>query len=99
MVTHSSILARRIPWRDKTARLQSTGLQSRTRLSNFTFTFTLANASCSTFFIFIFSEGVLLFPKIHTKLLSVGSQVSYKTEAIIFEVTWQLIPNYIDRSY
>ena len=84
---------------EEPARLQSTGLQSRTRLSNFTFTFTLANASCSTFFIFIFSEGLLLFPKIHTKLLSAGSQVSYKTEVIIFEVTWQLIPNYIDRSY
>ena len=73
--------------------------KSRTRLNYFTFTFTLANASCSTFFIFIFSEGVLLFPKIHTKLLSAGSEVSHKTETIIFEVTWQLIPNYIDRSY
>ena len=36
MVTHSSILAWRIPWTEKPGRLQSTGLQSRTRLSDFT---------------------------------------------------------------
>ena len=37
MVTHSGILAWRIPWTEKPDRLQSTGSQSRTRLSDFTF--------------------------------------------------------------
>ena len=32
MVTHSSILAWRIPWTEEPGGLQSTGLQSRTRL-------------------------------------------------------------------
>ena len=36
IVTHSSILAWRIPWMEDPGRLQSTGLQSQTRLSNFT---------------------------------------------------------------
>ena len=36
--THSSILAWKIPWMEDPGELQSTGLQSRTRLSNFTFT-------------------------------------------------------------
>ena len=39
MATHSSILAWRIPWTEELGGLQSTGLQSRTRLSDFTFTF------------------------------------------------------------
>ena len=39
MATHSSILAWRIPWTEELGRLQSTGSQSRTRLSDFTFTF------------------------------------------------------------
>ena len=34
--THSSILAWRIPWREEPVGLQSTGSQSRTRLSDFT---------------------------------------------------------------
>ena len=34
MATHSSILAWRIPWTEEPGGLQSTGLQSRTRLSN-----------------------------------------------------------------
>ena len=34
--THSSILAWRIPWREESVGLQSTGSQSRTRLSEFT---------------------------------------------------------------
>ena len=38
MATHSSILARRIPWTEEPGGLQSTGSQSRTRLSDFTFT-------------------------------------------------------------
>ena len=38
MATHSSTLAWRIPWTEKPGRLQSTGSQSRTRLSDFTFT-------------------------------------------------------------
>ena len=37
MATHSSILAWRIPWTKEPDRLQSTGLQSPTWLSNFTF--------------------------------------------------------------
>ena len=41
MVTHSSTLGRRIPWMEKAGRLQSTGSQSQTRLSDFTFTFNL----------------------------------------------------------
>ena len=36
MVTHSSILAWRIPWTEKPGRLQSMGSQSWTRLSDFT---------------------------------------------------------------
>ena len=34
MATHSSILAWKIPWMKEPGRLQSMGLQSRTRLSN-----------------------------------------------------------------
>ena len=41
MATHSSTLAGKIPWTEEPGRLQSLGLQSRTRLSDFTFTFTL----------------------------------------------------------
>ena len=36
MAIHSSILAWRIPWTEKPSRLQSTGSQSWTRLSDFT---------------------------------------------------------------
>ena len=39
MATHSSILAWRIPWTEEPGGLQSTGSQSRTRLSDITFTF------------------------------------------------------------
>ena len=40
MVTHSSILAWKIPWAEEPGRLQSMGVaKSRTRLSDFTFTF------------------------------------------------------------
>ena len=35
MATHSSILAWRIPWKEEPGGLQSTGSQSRTRLSDF----------------------------------------------------------------
>ena len=38
MATHSSPLAWKIPWTEESGRLQSMGLLSRTRLSNFTFT-------------------------------------------------------------
>ena len=37
MATHSSILAWKIPWTKEPDRLQSMGLQSWTRLGNFTF--------------------------------------------------------------
>ena len=48
MITHSSILAWRIPWTEKPDRLQSMGSQriSRTRLSNFTFTFKIVQNIC-----------------------------------------------------
>ena len=36
MATHSSTLAWKIPWTEEAGRLQSMGLQSETRLSNFT---------------------------------------------------------------
>ena len=39
MVTHSSILAWKIPWTEEPARLESMGSQSRTQLNDFTFTF------------------------------------------------------------
>ena len=39
MAPHSSTLAWEIPWTEEPGRLQSMGLQSRTRLSDFTFTF------------------------------------------------------------
>ena len=41
MATHSSILAWEMPWTEEPGRLQSMGLQSRTRLSDFTFTLLL----------------------------------------------------------
>ena len=37
--THSSTLAWKIPWTEEPGRLQSMGLVSQTRLSDFTFTF------------------------------------------------------------
>ena len=39
MVPHSSTLAWKIPWMEEPGGLRSIGLQSRTRLSDFTFTF------------------------------------------------------------
>ena len=39
MAPHSSTLAWKIPWMEEPGRLQSMGLQSRTRLSDFIFTF------------------------------------------------------------
>ena len=39
MAPHSSTLAWKIPWTEEPSGLQSMGLQSRTRLSNFTFIF------------------------------------------------------------
>ena len=39
MAPHSSTLAWKIPWAEEPGGLQSVGLQSRTRLSDFTFTF------------------------------------------------------------
>ena len=45
MATHSSTLAWRIPWTEEPGRLQSMGLQSRTRLSDFTFTLYILDSS------------------------------------------------------
>ena len=39
MTPHSNTLAWKIPWMEEPGRLQSMGLLSRTRLSDFTFTF------------------------------------------------------------
>ena len=39
MAIHSSTIAWKIPWTEEPGRLQPMGLQSRTRLSDFTFTF------------------------------------------------------------
>ena len=39
MATHSSTLARKIPWTEEPGGLQSMGSHSQTRLSDFTFTF------------------------------------------------------------
>ena len=39
MATYSNILAWKIPWTEEPGELQSIGLQSRTRLSDFTFNF------------------------------------------------------------
>ena len=39
MAHHSSTVAWKIPWTEEPGRLQSMGLLSRTRLSDFTFTF------------------------------------------------------------
>ena len=39
MAPHSSTLAWKIPWTEEPGRLQSMGLLSQTRLSDFTFTF------------------------------------------------------------
>ena len=39
MATHSSILAWKIPWVEEPGRLQAMGLQSQTRLSDFTHAF------------------------------------------------------------
>ena len=39
MATHSSTPSWKIPWTEDPGRLQSMGLQSQTRLSDFTFTF------------------------------------------------------------
>ena len=41
MATHSSILARKIPWTDEPGGLQSVGLQSWTQLSTHTFSLIL----------------------------------------------------------
>ena len=41
MAPHSSTLAWKIPWTEEPGRLQSTGLLSQTRQSDFTFTFHL----------------------------------------------------------
>ena len=47
VATHSSTLAWKILWSEEPSRLQSMGLQSWTRLSDFTFTFTFPETSGS----------------------------------------------------
>ena len=47
--THSSTLAWKIPWTEEPGRIQSMGLLSQTRLSDFTFTFKLSGASVLCF--------------------------------------------------
>ena len=55
MATHSSILAWKIPWTEEPGRLQSMGLQSRTRLSDFT------HSQCS-----VLCAVALYLRKVHT---------------------------------
>ena len=59
MATHSSTLAWRIPWTEELGGLQSTGLQSQTRLSSFTFTnlVNLSNLSYISGFLFLVEKG------------------------------------------
>ena len=58
MATHSSTLAWRIPWREEPGRLQSTGSQSRTWLSDFTHPYyqscTLLDSEFSLFLLLLF---------------------------------------------
>ena len=49
MASYSSILAWKIPWTEEPVRLQAMGLQSRTRLSDFTFTLDLSFFLSSVF--------------------------------------------------
>ena len=51
MAPHSSILAWRIPWTEEPGGLQSTGLQSQTRLSDFTHSLTHSLSGVLCFFI------------------------------------------------
>ena len=51
MANHSSILAWKIPWMEEPGRLQSMGLQSQTRLSNFIFFFFLLSTIAIMFYI------------------------------------------------
>ena len=52
MATHSSTLARRIPWTEEPGRLQTMGLQSWTQLSDFTFTLKVCSEHLIPFKIF-----------------------------------------------
>ena len=52
MATHSSILAWKIPWMEKPGRLQSMGLQSRTRLSDFTLMAYFKNSNLNIFSVY-----------------------------------------------
>ena len=58
MITHSSTLAWRIPWREEPGRLQFTGSQSQTQLSDFTHPYyqscTLLDSEFSFFFFFCY---------------------------------------------
>ena len=54
MATHSSILAWRIPWTQEPGGLQSTGSQSRTRLSDFTYLLGVLYRLSSTLLTFLF---------------------------------------------
>ena len=48
IVTHSSILAWRVPWMEKPGRLQSMGSPSRTQLSDFTYVLTSSHLYMTT---------------------------------------------------
>ena len=64
MATHSSILAWRIPWVEESGGLQSTGSQSRTRLSDFTFTFSLRLSLVGRFMISDSCHYLVLFSSV-----------------------------------
>ena len=60
MATRSSILAWKIPWTEDPGRLQSMGLQSQTRLSDFTSLLFLA-----VFLFLIFSKAISFASQLH----------------------------------
>ena len=87
MATHSSILAWRILWTEEPGRLQSTGSQSRTRLSDFTHTHT---QSCHIGYWFSFFLCLLLFCFIShsfccctSNLLIFNSDISFLNELMM----------------
>ena len=65
MAPHSSTLAWKIPWTEEPGRLQSTGLQSQTQLSDFTF-YGLMDAK---FTALIISQYVLSYYDVNLKLI------------------------------
>ena len=70
MATYSSILAWRFPWTEEPGRLQSTGSQSRTQLSDFTFT--SSNTWMKPQHFFFFSDFVCVHKSLRQSQLRLG---------------------------